>query len=414
MANYAIFSDFVESGSPIHIGIIYEMVMSDIIKKYFINNQHLCKYIYGLDENTCAIPRDGAVEEHLFEYRNKMQSLLDVLAPHNTITVKTYSSEHIAAVKDAYMLLKEHHDLYVGEYRGDYDPLTGSFISQRIRKKNPVETITHSETAVFFDTTKYSDAIITALNVIHVFPESRKIELRNSIREGLKDFCITRNSNVQGILCDGSRLYSWFDALIGYIQPTDLHFANDKTTNIHVCGPTTLLPHLINYPGLLEALDQPLPKDILFHGYFQTKFNTTFDSILKTDSADYLRLYLFYKKNPFNNSTFTEDEYVAFKRLVHNKFAPLKKYFAQPVVKLSKEEYVTHVVQYDNAMNHYRLDKAVDEIFNISKQLRVLAHSNNWDNSYKTTLFNALDYMLTPFVTDQKNSITMLMTGSTL
>ncbi|MFY9081199.1 methionine--tRNA ligase, partial [Aliarcobacter butzleri] len=111
-----------------------------------------------------------------------------------------------------------------------------------------------------------------------ILPRSKKNEIVNFVKGGLKDLSISRTSFSWGVKLPESMnepkhvMYVWLDALLNYITAlgygTDDKNMNFWPANIHLVGKDILRFHSIYWPAFLMSLDLPLPKHIAAHGWW--------------------------------------------------------------------------------------------------------------------------------------------------
>ena len=104
-----------------------------------------------------------------------------------------------------------------------------------------------------------------------ILPLSRRNEVINFIKSGLKDLSISRTSFKWGIKVDGFNnhiMYVWIDALVNYL--TSINFPNTSKEQflfwndcIHIIGKDILKFHAIYWPAMLMAANMPVPKKSL-------------------------------------------------------------------------------------------------------------------------------------------------------
>ena len=114
--------------------------------------------------------------------------------------------------------------------------------------------------------------------------------------ENIQDISVSRaKSNVSWgipVLGDDEQvIYVWIDALSNYITALGYNpdgESNEKfnkywPANLHVIGKDILKFHSIFWPAFLLALDLPLPKQILAHGWItidQTKMSKSLGNVI--------------------------------------------------------------------------------------------------------------------------------------
>ena len=116
-----------------------------------------------------------------------------------------------------------------------------------------------------------------------ILPVSRKNEVVNFVKKGLKDLSVSRTSFSWGIPVPKNNkhvIYVWLDALTNYLSAlnypdtTDLKYKKFWPADIHIIGKDILRFHAIYWPAFLLAAKLPLPKKYLaMVGYFQKKKN---------------------------------------------------------------------------------------------------------------------------------------------
>ena len=95
------------------------------------------------------------------------------------------------------------------------------------------------------------------------------------LREGLRDFSISRSGTTWGIPFPGDekhRIYVWFDALTNYL--TGAGFPDDTAAfekwwpaDLHVIGKNITRFHCLYWPAMLMSAGLPLPKQVFAHGF---------------------------------------------------------------------------------------------------------------------------------------------------
>jgi len=119
-------------------------------------------------------------------------------------------------------------------------------------------------------------------------PEARNFVL-NWIKEGLKDWDITRDGPYFGFKIPGEEnkyYYVWLDAPIGYISSTDNYcktkgkskgvsvedyWNKEGSTIIHFIGKDIIYFHFLFWPAVLMAADFNLPDHLVVHGFLTVK-----------------------------------------------------------------------------------------------------------------------------------------------
>ena len=143
-----------------------------------------------------------------------------------------------------------------------------------------------------------------------ILPKSRRNEVIQFVKKGLKDLSISRTSFSWGIPVpknDKHVIYVWLDALTNYISAlnypdlNDTKFKNFWPADVHIIGKDILRFHAIFWPAFLLAAKIPLPKRVFGHGWILSddkKMSKSLGNILdpleiiKKYGIDQLRYYL--------------------------------------------------------------------------------------------------------------------------
>ena len=234
------------------------------------------------------------------------------------------------------------------------------------------------------------------------------------VKEGLKDWCITRDLD-WGVKFPGAEdlvLYVWVDAPIGYMSSTEIwakkigkpkewekYWKPGNGRLIHYIGQDIVYHHCIFWPAMLKGSGYNLPFAIVASGMVKVeghKFSRSRgylvwileDYLDKGLDPDYLRYYMASytsqtKDLDFSWETYAEkvnNELVAtignflYRGLhfTHKHFKEVPKGSLDPSLKKEIEASIDVIV---NAVNEYELKKAADEI------LRLASVGNNYFQS---------------------------------
>ena len=109
-----------------------------------------------------------------------------------------------------------------------------------------------------------------------ILPTSRRNEVLNFVKSGLKDLSVSRTSFTWGIKVpnnDKHVIYVWLDALTNYLSAVNYPNMNDELykkfwpATLHVIGKDILRFHAIYWPAFLLAADIEPPNRIFGHGW---------------------------------------------------------------------------------------------------------------------------------------------------
>lgn len=135
----------------------------------------------------------------------------------------------------------------------------------------------------FFKLSSLSDKLKKYIEDQNFQPEIKNF-LMNWIKEGLQDWCISRDGPYFGFLIPSETdkyFYVWLDAPIGYISSTENYCKNNKSAKcdvldywqndeskiIHVIGKDIIYFHFLFWPAMLMESGFNLPDDIMVHGF---------------------------------------------------------------------------------------------------------------------------------------------------
>ena len=187
------------------------------------------------------------------------------------------------------------------------------------------------EPSYFFKMSKYADRLVEYYkeHPDFILPHSREKEMINNfIKPGLEDLSVTRTTVDWGIPVPSDPkhvVYVWIDALsnyitaLGYGSDDDSLFKKYWPADVHLVGKEIVRFHTIYWPIMLMALDLPLPKHIIGHGWVlmkngkmsKSKGNAVYpESLTSRYGVDPLRYYLM-RALPFGaDGIFTPEDFV--------------------------------------------------------------------------------------------------------
>ncbi len=301
--------DYV-NGAP-HIGHAYEKILTNVIYRHFTQRTNDAYMLTGCDEHGIKIQktsREMGISEQDFCNINAQKfidswKLLDI---NYSQFIRTTDSVHKSAVQKIFQKLKDKGDIYKNSYKGLYCAGCEAFLSEKdldengcclIHKKKP-EVV--SEVNYFFKLTKYKDAILKHIkqNPDFIIPSFRANEVINQL-ENIEDISVSRSiENVSWgipVLDDDSQvIYVWIDALsnyitaLGYLSDDETKFNRYWPADVQIIGKDILKFHSIYWIALLMALDLPLPKHILAHGWItidETKMSKSLGNVVSPASV---------------------------------------------------------------------------------------------------------------------------------
>ena len=273
----------------LHIGHAYCSVMADTMARYKRIQGYDVMFLTGTDEHGQKIEEKAKAAgitpkqyvDHVVSGIKDLWKLMDISYDK---FIRTTDDYHEKGVQKIVKQLYDQGDIYKGAYEGWYCTPCESFWTetQLVDGKCPDcgrEVKRTSEEAYFFRLSKYQDQLIKLFEEHPEFlePASRRNEmLNNFIKPGLEDLCVSRTSFTWGVpvTFDPKHIvYVWVDALSNYITALGYGSEDDSLyqkywpADIHLVGKEIVRFHTIIWPAMLMALNLPLPKKVLGHGW---------------------------------------------------------------------------------------------------------------------------------------------------
>lgn len=265
----------------VHIGHSYQKILADALARYHRILGDKTFFLTGTDEHGQKVEKvakeNGKDPKEYVDYiasldKNEWKSL-DISYDR---FIRTTDPDHIKFAQKFYLKSKKNGDIYLAKYKGLYCEGCENFLTESELKDGRcpfhphLKPIKIEEENYFFRLSKYQGFLLKHLekHPEFVWPESKRNEVITFIKNGLKDFSVSRQGVKWGIpVPDDSKhtIYVWFDALINYLT-----FGEEKgcwPADVHVLGKDNLRFHAIYWPAMLKSAGYPLPKTILVHDF---------------------------------------------------------------------------------------------------------------------------------------------------
>jgi methionyl-tRNA synthetase len=279
-----------------HIGSAYPTIAADAIARWYRLQGRSVRFITGSDEHGQKIQRTAeglgrSPQEHCDTIVESFQALWEQLGITHDQFIRTTDARHGAIVQEFFTRVRDNDDIYLSQQQGHYCVACEEFKDEKellegnhcaIHTNRVVEW--RDEENYFFRLSKYQDALeqLYADQPDLIQPESRRNEVLSFVKQGLRDFSISRVNFDWGfpVPDDPSHvIYVWFDALLGYItacvnpelEPTLANAAKWWPAHTHIIGKDILRFHAVYWPAMLMSAKLPLPKRIFGHGFLVTK-----------------------------------------------------------------------------------------------------------------------------------------------
>jgi len=316
---------YYPSGKP-HMGHAYSSIIADVLARFKSIEGHNVYFLTGTDEHGLKIQREAKKnnkDPKIFcdELSVTFKDLTKTLNLSNNDFIRTTEKRHHDSVKEIWKRLEKSGDIYLDKYRGWYSVSDEAYydedeiLDDNGSKKSKisgskVEWV--EEESYFFKLSAWSKKLLKFYeeNPNFILPESRKNEVVNFVKKGLKDLSVSRTSFSWGIPVPGNKkhvIYVWLDALTNYISALNFPNTNDKLykdfwpANVHIIGKDILRFHAIYWPAFLLAAKLKLPKRVYGHGWIlsdEKKMSKSLGNILdpleiiRNYGVDQLRYYL--------------------------------------------------------------------------------------------------------------------------
>lgn len=277
------------NGRP-HIGHAYEAIAADAIARFHrMQGKDVC-LLTGTDEHGLKMVQTARsagqetreLADEMSSYFREMCSKLNVDYQH---FVRTTDAAHHEASIALWKAMEAKGDLYLDRYEGWYSVRDEAFYdekelidgegSERLSPQGTPVDWTVEETW-FFRLSKYQDRLLDLCeNTDFIQPVTRRNEVVQFIKGGLKDLSVSRTSFDWGVPVPGSPghvMYVWVDALMAYMSglgfpDRDGEWSKFWPADIHLIGKDIVRFHTVYWPAFLMSADLPLPKQVFGHGF---------------------------------------------------------------------------------------------------------------------------------------------------
>jgi methionyl-tRNA synthetase len=298
--------DYV-NGQP-HLGHAYEKIIADVIARSRRSLGQEVFFLTGLDEHgqkvqQAAIAEGKTPQAYCDELAADWLSFAKKLELTNDDFVRTTNPRHKEFVQAILSKLNDAGHFYKKTYSGFYSTKEETFLTEKDRNPDGTfdpgygEVVELQEENYYFKLGAHQQWLIDFIetNPAFVQPDYRRNEVLGFLKNNeLEDLCISRpasrlNWGIPIPFDKNFVTYVWFDALVNYVSIPAAH--GDKTVlaaavakseignrkseielwpaDIHVIGKDILKFHAVYWPIMLKAMELPLPKQILVHGWWQ-------------------------------------------------------------------------------------------------------------------------------------------------
>jgi len=271
-----------------HLGHAYTTIAADVLARYYRVQGWKVFFLTGTDEHGGKIEKAAqkvgkSPQQFCDENSERFKKVWEELNISYDNFIRTTDPSHIKAVKKALEILYKRNFIYKGIYKGLYCPGCEQYKTESDLKdgKCPDHQIKPElieEESYLFRLSRFENILKEKIRTdeLKIEPEQRKNEVLKFLSQGLKDISISRQRVRWGIrLPFDQRLtaYVWVDAFLNYL--TGIGWEGDPKNipefwppDVQLMSKDIIRVHATIWPGLLLALEIPLPKRLFVHGYF--------------------------------------------------------------------------------------------------------------------------------------------------
>ncbi|KAL4424484.1 hypothetical protein ABPG77_006793 [Micractinium sp. CCAP 211/92] len=275
-----------------HMGSAYPTIAADAIARYQRLRGRPVTFITGTDEHgekiaLAAASRGLEPRAHCDDIVASYKALWRDLDIAYDSFIRTTDGPHEALVSAVLERVWQRGDIYKADYEGYYCVDCEEYKDEAdmdAEKNCPVHRkpcVNRKEENYFFALSKYQaqlEELCSSPDFVQ--PESRRNEVLGWVKQGVRDFSISRAAVEWGIPVPRDpkqTVYVWFDALNGYLSgllreghaeatPEALASAG-WPASLHLIGKDILRFHAVYWPAMLMSAGLPPPRRVFGHGF---------------------------------------------------------------------------------------------------------------------------------------------------
>jgi len=267
---------------------IFEAIGADMIARYHRLLGEDVRFLTGLDEHSANVERDArtqGIDPHqlIDPWAGTWRAGFERYGVSFDRFIRTTDADHAAAASEMVRRAQANGDVYQGVYSGWFCNGCNEFktdqqlVDGRCPDHPTLDPVWLEESNYFFRLSAYQERLerLYADNPSFCEPEHFRNEVLGWLKEGLRDFSISRSGTTWGIPFPGDeshRIYVWFDALTNYL--TGAGFPDDQAVldrwwpaDLHVIGKNITRFHCLYWPAMLMSAGIPLPSQVFAHGF---------------------------------------------------------------------------------------------------------------------------------------------------
>jgi len=267
---------------------MFEAIGADMIARYHRLLGDEVRFLTGVDEHSANVERDARAQgvdphELIDPWAATWQASFERFGISHDRFIRTTDADHADASVEMVRRAQANGDVYRGVYSGWFCNGCNEFktdqqlVNGRCPDHPTLDPAWLEESNYFFRLSAYQERLerLYADNPSFCEPEHFRNEVLGWLRDGLRDFSISRSGTEWGIPFPDDpdhRIYVWFDALTNYL--TGAGFPNDANAmarwwpaDLHVIGKNITRFHCLYWPAMLMSAGLPLPTQVFAHGF---------------------------------------------------------------------------------------------------------------------------------------------------
>ncbi len=419
---------YYPSGNP-HMGHAYSSILADVFARFKRIDEFNVHFLTGTDEHGLKIQKSAEKNKlDPLKYCDNISKIFRDLSKNLNLSnddfIRTTEDRHHRSVNDLWNKLVDSGDIYLSKYKGWYSVSDEAYYnSDEIIEKNGKKFSTFSgsqvewveEESFFFKLSSWQNKLLEFYdkNKKFILPITRRNEVVNFVKGGLKDLSVSRTSFTWGIKVPGNSkhvIYVWLDALTNYLSALNYPDINNDLykkfwpASLHVIGKDILRFHAIYWPAFLLAANIKPPLRVFSHGWILSgdeKMSKSKGNILnpleiiEKYGIDELRYYLM-KEVPHG-----KDGSISLKNLencINSDLANNYGNLCQRVFSFIKNNCENKVVKSTNISDSEK--RLISDTNTLTKNLRNLMDDQDLNNYMKSVI--EISFLTNKFVNDEE------------
>ncbi len=370
-----------------HLGFALEIVQADCIARFKKLSGFNVAFGFGTDEHGLKIYRRALDEKkdpqkYCDEYAKKFENLKTALNLSTTHFIRTTNPHHVKAAQEFWKLCLKNGDIYKKNYQVKYcvgcelEKTDSELTNNRCPLHPNLKIEIYEEENYFFRFSRYQERLLKFYqeNPNFILPKEKFNEIKNFVKNGLKDFSISRIKEKMpwGIEVPGDSkhvMYVWFDALVFYISnlgwPINQKEFKKWWPGFQVAGKDNLRQQTAIWQAMLMSANLPNSKQIFIHGFVTVNGQRMSKSLgnitdpftlTKKYGTDAVRYYLLREIPSFDDGDYSENR---MKEIYRTELANELGNLVLRLTKLCEQDNLSFKMETAN-----KLDKKTIELFN--------------------------------------------------